>query len=290
MNSNFDGLIEEEDPDSGLVEDAFDVLPDEQTLPFDEIDFDFDFSEDNFGRCSTGEEFSDLLELDGLDTSLEELEDNVFPFEKNHKNIKNVKCIDDNDYTDINIADVNAPLKKIELEESVKSLSVNDNNICDCRNLSNFETEPDNVINSNSNKEGSKTNTSTNESHGGKLVSFSKEQARQWRRKRILNSCNRNEQKLPVIGLKKEEQHKSSQKCPLKLEPLLPLPKDLKPIVPNKLKTSSGKTNPREKLENPLLGGERLGTKTKRGKSFTFLFEVFFLTIYNLKSKSWVYI
>ena len=65
-------LLDEEDPDSGLVEDAFDVLPDELTLPFDYDELDLDLSEENFGRCSTSttDDFSDLLELDGnLDTT-----------------------------------------------------------------------------------------------------------------------------------------------------------------------------------------------------------------------------
>lgn len=278
MLSNFDGVIEEEDPDSGLVEDAFDVdvLPDEQTLPFDEIDFDFDFDNDgNLGRCSTGEDFSDLLELDGLDTSLTELEDNVFGFETSSDDRKNkqdnIKCIKDtitNNATDI-IVKLPYVNNNIELEESVYSANNDDDkSVSDSVDSGVFTEETDNFQ---PNKE-SLTNNSTSDkvSHeinknSGKLVSFSKEQARQWRRKRILNSCNKKEQKLPVIGLKFEEQHKTSQKCPLKLEPLLPLPKDLKPMVPAKIKQNHGKTNPVEKLENPLLGGERLGTKTKRG-------------------------
>ena len=280
MISNFDGLIEEEDPDSGLVEDAFDVLPDEKTLPFDEIDFDFDFDNDvNFGRCSTGDDFSDLLELDGLDTSLTELEDNVFGFEtisENHNksNKNDTKSIIDTIHNTANHITVKVPNANdnIELTEGVNN---DNNNIGDPYNNSHqsLETNTEERDNLQPNEESSKINLmpnnvsrESNNKSGGKLVSFSKEQARQWRRKRILNSCNRKEQKLPVIGLKAEETLKTSQKCPLKLEPLLPLPKDLKPMVSSKIKQNQGKTKSVDKLENPLLGGERLGTKTKRGK------------------------
>ena len=275
MLSNFDGLIEEEDPDSGLVEDAFDVdvLPDEQTLPFDEIDFDFDFDNDgNLGRCSTGEDFSDLLELDGLDTSLTVLEDNVFGFETSSEDHNKNKQEDTDTITNNNATDIIVKLphvNNIELEESVYSANNDDEkSVSDSvdsgiftEETDTFQTNKESLTNkSTSNKVSHETNKNS-----GKLVSFSKEQARQWRRKRILNSCNRKEHKLPVIGLNFEEQHKTSQKCPLKLEPLLPLPKDLKPMVPTKIKQNHEKTNPVEKLENPLLGGERLGTKTKRG-------------------------
>lgn len=279
-------VFEEDDPDSGLVEDAFDVLPDEQTLPFDEINFDFNFDEDNFGRCSTGEDFSDLLELDGLDTSLTELEDNAFAFDVDEKNTNTINkyttSLSSNNYTETgeeenqyqkktSIISNNIESDHRQLQQSFQEHNeISDKQYSNhCENSLNQDSE---VEISHDTYKPTTTTTSTNNNqnniNGGKLVSFSKEQARQWRRKRILNSCNKKEKKLPVsvIGLKHDKLQKSSSlKCPLKLEPLLPLPKDLKPIAPSKLKSFNEKHNSKEKLENPLLGGERLGTRTKRG-------------------------
>lgn len=235
-------LLDEEDPDSGLVEDAFDVLPDELTLPFDYDELDLDLSEENFGRCSTSttDDFSDLLELDGnLDTTADENNDNVFS-----ESFDDTKLGGKDEQNGV----CNTPI----LESSALNLISNHDNI---------DKKEDNIHLSNHHKDKAKDSTSSN----GKLVSFSKEQARQWRRKRILNSCQK---KIPVVGLK-DSQGALSKQCPMKLEPLLPLPKNLKPVSHKKFNSKSIsndiKIGPKEKLANPLLGGEKLGTKTKRG-------------------------
>ena len=103
-----------------------------------------------------------------------------------------------------------------------------------------------------------------------KLVSFTKDQARQWRRKRILNSCQK---KVPTLLPSKDSKIISSKPCPTKLEPLLPLPKNLKPVVASKNISSSKEVEvtPADKLANPLLGGEKLGTKTRRGIKYNYL-------------------
>ena len=149
-----------------------------------------------------------------------------------------------------------------------------DNSFCDtpssldCSNSLNSAPNYDNTDKKQDNIQASTHNDKAKDSAStdGKLVSFSKEQARQWRRKRILNSCQK---KIPVVGLK-DSQGTTSKQCPMKLEPLLPLPKNLKPVSNKKLtKTpmpNNIKIGPKEKLANPLLGGEKLGIKTKRGK------------------------
>ena len=169
-------LLDEEDPDSGLVEDAFDVLPDELTLPFDYDELDLDLSEENFGRCSTSttDDFSDLLELDGnLDTTTDENNDSVFSesFDDTKFAVK-----DDNSFCD-----------------TPSSL--------DCSNSLNSAPNYDNTDKKQDNIQASTHNDKAKDSASpdGKLLSFSKEQARQWRRKRILNSCQK---KIPVVGLK----------------------------------------------------------------------------------------
>jgi len=145
--------------DSGLVADAFDVLPDENTLALDE-ELDIDFSCETFGSISD-DPWSDLT---------------------------------------------------FDIPE--------ENEIFPDTNLSNSSQEP------------------------AKLVAFNKEQARQWRRKRLLNV---QQQQKKVIAVQDTTSHRKHQT----LQPLLPLPHQLKP-----LKDGGKKKYVDIKLQDPLLGGE----------------------------------
>lgn len=170
-----------EDTDSGLVADASDVLPDEETLDFD-YELELDLSNENFGELSE--------KLDNIS-----IESNIEKF---------------------------APIK-------------------------NLSDSSQHVPQKNGNK-----SEKVSEENSGKVTTFSREQARQWRRKRILNS----QPTQPVLHRK-----------PQNLEPLLPLPEKLKPISSkgNNLKKSDKLS---KKLSDPLLGGEKI--RSTRGKSGAF--------------------
>lgn len=241
--ADVESVFGDTDPDSGLVEDAFDVLPDEETLALD-LDLDLDLSEENFGRCSTGDDFSDLLELDNnLDTSTTDFDDSVFVTDEESILVeKNINAGGELSSSVLNaIIPDSTTDSSVESEDKSIKIRLPDTNVS--------------------------TKSKVKESNNGKLVSFSKEQARQWRRKRILNSSQK---KIPIIGVTESNK---GENCPLRLEPLLPLPKNLKPPAQSSSNVRSRsqeandteKINPKDKLANPLLGGEKLGTKTKRG-------------------------
>lgn len=161
-----------EDTDSGLVADASDVLPDEETLDFD-YELELDLSNENFG------ELSEKLDNNSIESNIEKF----------------------------------APIK-------------------------NLSDSSQHVPQKNGNK-----SEKVSEENSGKVTTFSREQARQWRRKRILNSQPITQ---PVLHRK-----------PQNLEPLLPLPEKLKPIGSkgNNLKKSDKLS---KKLSDPLLGGEKI--------------------------------
>lgn len=202
----------DEDSDSGLVDDAFDVLPDEDTLALEDYNLDLDLSEDHFGKCaSVCKDFSDLLDLDETD---------VYP---------NLPEDTDDGFVD----------------ECTDRVNVS---------TSNPNSEKDAIDNDLEDDSPAVTMTKDN----GKLVSFSKEQARQWRRKRILKS---NEKKLT---------EKMPHNYPAKREPLLPLPKTLKPFSKGKQTSNDNLEKekylkPEDKLADPLLGGERISARNRKG-------------------------
>lgn len=211
----------DEDSDSGLVDDAFDVLPDEETLALDD-DLDLDLTEDSFG------DYSDLLELDETTPSV----CSNLPEDPETDFLQDISTDDGFVESTHEIYDVNSKKEDVTLPSSI---------------------EPAVPVTM------SNTNPRSHCENSGKLVSFSKEQARQWRRKRILKS---NEKKIT---------QKDVKNCPTKLEALLPLPKNLKPIS-NKGKQTGKDVNSEEKviraedkLADPLLGGEKISTRTKRG-------------------------
>lgn len=249
FNNDFEDFhdVLSEDSDSGLVEDAFDVLPDENTLALD-LELELDLSEENFGRCSTSE-FSDLLELD---TSAADIDDNVFSSaDSPHKDLFSLPVIENT------LTNTGMSCSSSDPQQQMMSMS----------------SEPECL---NNNERSSYNKKESN----GKLISFTKDQARQWRRKRILNSSQK---KVPT--LQKDGKIISSKPCPTQLEPLLPLPKNLKPVASKhssslkNISLSKTEVTPEDKLANPLLGGERLGTKTRRGKIYVALREQIFLGI-----------
>lgn len=216
MSDNNDN--KDEDSDSGLVEDMFDVLPDENTLALEDYnDLDLDLSENNFGAItnSSTSDYSDLLELDEEDECSEVLPDTL----QAHTVNDNGSIIQDkNEHTS-------------EKEESKRKILI---------------AKPPLIRPNDGDKECDVRN-------GGKLVSFSKEQARQWRRKRILKS-------------KEKNTNVTEKNFPTKLQPLLPLPKELKPATCKPKETiTKEKVKAEDKLSNPLLGGEKMSTRTKRG-------------------------
>ena len=180
--------------DSGLVADAFDVLPDENTLAFD----------DNF-----------LFDLTSF-------EDDEPCYEEFHRECQNNS-------------------RELVDEGAVEDFE-NDLFILEDR-------EKAVVI-----KETEEPLQNSTDILSGKLVTFNREQARQWRRKRLLSS-----------QIKHGDISKTSSKLLCgkdKLKPLLPLPMTLKPM--KEKKTMNNNTEAERKLLNPLLGGEKI--RHARGK------------------------
>lgn len=174
--------------DSGLVADACDVLPDENTLAFD----------DNF-----------LCDLTSF-------EDDKTCYEEFHCEPQNISR---------ELVDEGA-VEDIEDDQSI---------------LENREKTV--VI-----KETEEPLQSSTDIFSGKLVAFNREQARQWRRKRLLSS-----------QIKHGNVSETSNKLLYgkdKLKPLLPLPMTLKPM--KEKKTMKDDTEAERKLLDPLLGGEKI--------------------------------
>ena len=174
--------------DSGLVADAFDVLPDENTLAFD----------DNF--------LCDLTSFDDDETCYEELH---CEGQNNSRELVDEGAVEDIE-DDLFILEDKE--KAVEIKETEEPLQ------------------------------------SSTDIFSGKLIAFSREQARQWRRKRLLSS-----------QIKHGDVSKTSNKLLYgkdKLKPLLPLPMTLKPM--KEKKTMKDDTEAERKLLNPLLGGEKI--------------------------------
>ena len=207
-----DEITDTDDDDSGLVLDDLDVLPDEDLLELD-YDLDLDLSNENFG----GDDICVDTKLYNHENSEEQNYTHTF------KNGINSCLIQDSSIPKIN-TNITHEKRSLPIQSTTNHKPIEDKNESDI--------------------------THSKHTHSGKLVAFSKEQARQWRRKRILNA--------PASS---KDNDKTVQKHG-NLKPLMPLPTRLKPLSGKEKHLSKHETLSDKKLSNPLLGGE----KTNRGK------------------------